>query len=502
MGVPLQYLDPANDPQNGQQADLTQNSFGPTLSGMMRGNIGSVQQDAQVPPAPDPSSLPPSNPSSIGSLGMPDSSQLQQPSQGFGGKLKSALQRFAYYGGQAALAESGLPTDFQIQQENNRANLVNAQVAQIKESMQQVPLTGPDGKVQTNAFGQPIMMPKAIAARVMAAQAQAKGRVQEQQLRNEGNLDVANAKLTPQQTLGKQYTDALASGDQEGAQRALGSLQAYSNANKAIQAVTGRIDPVILGYLGPAPDPTKDPVAAKQWAIQAEAIKTRMAVAPRVAGYMALNAGRYSDFYDPETDTYARLTNAQGSAQGMMPANLAFKNMPKVAQFNEMQTASQSLRGAIQNLDVDFTAAQRAKLQMALNAPSTSIMNNELQSFFGTQQLTDAQQNYVIWLKQMNERLLSLRNVAGMGQGAQDLREAIQATLPNVKSADKSYAMKQMDAVDQQIRSLYQGVGGKKQLPAAQGSNTGQTEPTRPANVPIGYVYNANGSKGPGWYKR
>jgi hypothetical protein len=72
--------------------------------------------------------------------------------------------------------------------------------------------------------------------------------------------------------------------------------------------------------------------------------------------------------------------------------------------------------------------------------------------------LSDAQKDFVIAATQMNERVLSLRNVAGMGQGAQDLRQAIQATLPGAGSGDKKTMLKQLDAFDQQASLLRKGV--------------------------------------------
>lgn len=44
--------------------------------------------------------------------------QPAMPTSGFGGKLKDMLQRFAYYGGQAALKHVGLPTDDELQTHN------------------------------------------------------------------------------------------------------------------------------------------------------------------------------------------------------------------------------------------------------------------------------------------------------------------------------------------------------------------------------------------------
>jgi hypothetical protein len=83
----------------------------------------------------------------------------------------------------------------------------------------------------------------------------------------------------------------------------------------------------------------------------------------------------------------------------------------------------------------------------------TSIVNN-----LAASATNERQRDYLMWLQQMGERVLSLRNVGGMGQGAQDLREAIQATLPGITSGSKEFALKKLTGVDNQIRILGRGV--------------------------------------------
>lgn len=147
-------------------------------------------------------------------------------------------------------------------------------------------------------------------------------------------------------------------------------------------------------------------------------------------------------------------------AQGNAPAAQGVSVMSKQAQFSEMKSASQKFRSAIQGLDREFTPDQIAKLQLAQRAPDEGVVRNITDSILGDQNLTPAQQDYVIWHNQMMERILSLRNVAGMGQGAQDLRSAIQATVPGPKSGSKEFSLKKMDAVDNQINLLSRGIPG------------------------------------------
>jgi hypothetical protein len=383
------------------------------------------------------------------------------------GMLKELLTRFTYAASQAGLKAVGMPTDAEIsarnaQEENLGAQTqhLNAQTNLVNAQAQQTPVT---------VNGMTFNLPAALAQKLMATQLTEGGKNTRQtkaiDSKESMNADAIAARNTPALQFGQDFINALQSGDEEGAKKALDSMNQWNKIAKPAGSQYGKVDPIISAYLGPMPDPSTNPAQARLWAVEAEKIKTRMAVAPRVAGYNALNMGRIVQGYDPNTDNYTFATAGQAIHDGLLPASLAFKNMPKVAQFGEMQTASGNLRQSIINLDRDFSPEQRAKLQMAMAAPSEGLLTNQINAFLGSEQLTPPQQEYVIWLKQMNERLLSLRNVAGMGQGAEDMRRAIQATLPNVTSANKAYALKQLDATDQQIESLYQGVGGKSQVP-------------------------------------
>lgn len=401
---------------------------------------GSVQpqntmlSSAQAPPPPPaPAYSPGQNLDGI-DLSTGNYQRITQPPPS---KLKSMLMGFMGGMGEAMRAHSGMGNDTQRAQGFTQANENVARTGLLNEQQAQM------GQMVTLPNG--IQMPYSIAVKAFPAMIGAQSR--------ETVADKNNATK-------KEIT-----------QTTRDSIETLAN-NKPAPAT--KVDPIILANLGPMPDPVKEPGKAKLWAVEAEKIKTRMAVAPRVAGYNALNAGRYQQVYDPDTDSYGFAPAGLAAAKGLAPAGMAFKNMPKIAQFDEMKTASTKLRGTIQDLDVDFTPEQRAKLQMALSAPSQSLLDNQIQSMLGSEQLTEKQQDFVIWSKQMNERLLSLRNVAGMGQGAEDMRRAIQDTLPNIKSKDKAYAIKQMDAVDQQIQSLYRGIGGKNQMPGGDAGATRQ----------------------------
>ena len=247
-----------------------------------------------------------------------------------------------------------------------------------------------------------------------------------------------------------------------------------------LKKTTG-LDPIITAQIGKPPDPSiypkgeDDPIykaKSKQWGVEAENIKNRM-VEARGLGYNMTRIGAYVD----DDGNLITTTGGNAMAKGYTPAAPTFQLMSKNAQFQEMENASGKLRGAIEALQPGdaFTPDQVAKLSLASRAPDDGAFHAII-SNMASGTTNERQQDYLIWLGQMGERILSLRNIAGMGQGAQDLRAAIQATLPNLSSGSKEFALKRLDAVDNQIKLLHVGIGKLKNTP-------GQTPPASGPNV-------------------
>ena len=232
-----------------------------------------------------------------------------------------------------------------------------------------------------------------------------------------------------------------------------------------------KVNPIITAQIGKPPDPSAypkgedDPIykaKAKQWGVQAETVTNRMAQ-QRGIGY---NMSRPGAYVTPDGELVTA-TAATALANGYVPSSPAFNAMSKQAQFQEMNNASGKLRSAIQALEPGdaFSPDQVAKLNLAAKSPDGGVFT-AIVSNLASSTTNERQQDYLIWLQQMGERILSLRNVAGMGQGAQDLRSAIQATLPNISSGTKEFALRRLDAVDNQINLLQKGI------PKVSGINT------------------------------
>jgi hypothetical protein len=230
-----------------------------------------------------------------------------------------------------------------------------------------------------------------------------------------------------------------------------------------------RIDPIISDQIGAPPDPKDfakgkaDPgygAALKKYGQEAEGIKNQMAGAQGAARAQAFNEYRPLQSYNPETGnvewTFAK------NAIGQTPGGAAEKLLPKQAQIADIDYSSKMMREAVNNMDKPFTPDQVAKLNMALSTGDSS-MAHEIMATLATQNLTDKQQDFVIWAGNLNERAMSLRNVAGQGQGASDTRNAIRAILPGIQSGSKQMQNKQLDAFDNMTSILKKGIAGVNQ---------------------------------------
>lgn len=224
-----------------------------------------------------------------------------------------------------------------------------------------------------------------------------------------------------------------------------------------------RLDPIIADQIGQPPNPQEykkgrsDPeyaAALKKYGQEAEAVRSRMIAAGRVAGVKAQLEYGIAQTMDADGNVY---WDFRKNVIGQASASEGIKLRPREAQISDIQVASKKAREAINALDKPFDAEQIAKLHLALTTPDDTIASAELTTL-ATQKLTESQQDFVVWIKQLNERAMSLRNVAGMGTGAQDLRTAIRDMIPGVRSGSKEMMNKQLYAFDNQVKILKGGI--------------------------------------------
>jgi hypothetical protein len=241
----------------------------------------------------------------------------------------------------------------------------------------------------------------------------------------------------------------------------------FDGAVKAgVQAKQLGIDPIIADQIGAPPNPdnygkgTSDPEygkALKTYGEKAEAIKNQMASAQGIARATAANQTRPVQVMDNNGDVYYTTASAAIS-QGLAGASEGGKLRPKQAQMKDIETASTKARDAISALKPkDFSPDQVAILTKAMSEEDPGVAHQLLQNA-AMKATNDAQQDFIIWITQLNERAMSLRNIAGMGAGAADLRNAIRAMLPGLGSGNTKMMLKQLDAFDQQVKVLEEGV--------------------------------------------
>jgi hypothetical protein len=148
----------------------------------------------------------------------------------------------------------------------------------------------------------------------------------------------------------------------------------------------------------------------------------------------------------------------EAEAKSLTPAAGGVKAMSQQAQIADIRAASQNLRTALRaNAGTQFTPDQVAKITLAMSEADPKVMANEIKNLAAAG-LNPAQQDLVTWLAQMQERVLSIRNIAGMGQGSDLTRLAILNTLPTITSGNNAMALKRLDAIDNMINNLSQGI--------------------------------------------
>lgn len=379
-----------------------------------------------------------------------------------GGLIKQFLANFFHGAGNAMMTEVGLPTPEEQAQTEYRNKLLSynaGQIAQQKQLMAQLA----QSKFEQ---AQGVMVEPADAAQFPAL------------------AGMVGRRVMPKDLMGAFTGQAKTQATAAEGQANRDSRETIAG-NKPKPSPFGKVDPIIAAQVGAPPDAAKFPggqddpafaAASKEWGIKAETIKNRMAAAAGSARGAAFNMTRPGAYVDTEGNL---ITATAGDAikNGFTPAAPTFNVMSKHAQFSEMQTGMDSLRASVQNLDQDFSPEQRAKLQLAMRTPDEGISRNIFDSVAGSGNLTDKQQDYVIALKQMDERILAMRGVAGIGNsGSDSTRQAMVATLPNVKTPSKAYAIKQLDAVQNQMSALFRGVA---KLPH---QNAGQSGDFGPSN--------------------
>src|ERR1017187_2793017 len=144
------------------------------------------------------------------------------------------------------------------------------------------------------------------------------------------------------------------------------------------------------------------------------------------------------------------------------------------------------MRAAINGIakEPPLDAATIGQLTMASRATDPTVFKTAMDTILGSQTLSGPQQDFVVALGQLQERVMSLRNLAGMGNASDSLRAAITATLPSVKSGNIAMMRKQLDAVTNLVDNLHTGI------PNVNIPKTGTTTAPQSGTADSGYQMN------------
>lgn len=226
-----------------------------------------------------------------------------------------------------------------------------------------------------------------------------------------------------------------------------------------------KVDPAIAAMVGDPPKPAdfkggrSDPAYGKALATWGKEVndkqieKTSASGEARAKGYYKWGVAQVMD---ADGNVYYT-TRQKAVEEGMSGAAEGIKLKSRQAQIGDIETASTKERSAIESVDKPFSPAQIAKLSFAMTTEDPSMASTQLKAL-ASEELTEKQQDFVIWTNQLNERAMALRGVAGIGASAQDVRGAIHAMLPGIGSGNKQMMTKQLDAFDQQVKVLKSGI--------------------------------------------
>jgi hypothetical protein len=175
--------------------------------------------------------------------------------------------------------------------------------------------------------------------------------------------------------------------------------------------------------------------------------------------------------YEPASE--AEKTGAAPAAQGVAAAG-------RMSQMNDVANASTKLRAALQaGGNETWKPEQVAKLTLAMKENDPTVFEKEI-SNLAASMLSGPQKDIVTWLAQMQERAMSLRNIAGIGgAGSDQTRQAILKALPGITSGSMEMAMKQLDAFENMVDNLRPGIA--KVHRAGDGTPGHGAPPTAPA---------------------
>jgi hypothetical protein len=145
------------------------------------------------------------------------------------------------------------------------------------------------------------------------------------------------------------------------------------------------------------------------------------------------------------------------------PVTGGMQAMAKEAVFGDIYYNVDNVEEAAQQMVAKggaFTVKARANMLLALahNDPAETVKTMISSGAMGN--LTDEQGAYLRAIASLSENAMAMRSVAGLGQGSEDLRNAIRAVVPNAGTPNLKYLQGQLKLFRGTAQRLEKGVPG------------------------------------------
>ncbi len=140
-----------------------------------------------------------------------------------------------------------------------------------------------------------------------------------------------------------------------------------------------------------------------------------------------------------------------------IPAGTSVTALNKTALMEDIRGNVQQVRDSLQAMP-NFDTMDKAKIAVALRSRDPRGAMSALISGAAAGSLSPQQQEYLIRVTNLIENAMAMRSVLGAGQGSEDLRSAITATIPGPTTPSKDYALKQLETFEKVLDRLERGV--------------------------------------------
>jgi hypothetical protein len=180
------------------------------------------------------------------------------------------------------------------------------------------------------------------------------------------------------------------------------------------------------------------------------------------------------------------------------PAGPAAKALAQVNMMEDIARTSRATRTAINNLREDFPEEMKAKIAVAMKSENPDSALGELLSSAAIGSLSKDQFAFLVATRQLAENAMAMRSILNSGQGSEDVRRAIQSTLPGLLSPSREKALMQLDQFDKTLEQLHRGVPGAKLGPANWTVQGGEQDAPPASGGKAGsqdFIYITNGQK-------